>query len=188
MKRDYKLKNITRIRFGLNAKTTDAGSISCIQGKDFDADLQLTPHTVYKLSSQNFNPKDILQKDEIIFSGKGSRNYAVVWNNQIKEAVASSTFFILTIIDKIISPEYLAWYLNSEKAKSYFKPFFIGVTIPNITKKVLEDMDVAIPDLSTQKLIISTDKLIKEEAQLLQSIASKKEKVISQLLLNKISN
>jgi len=114
-----KLKKLVEIRFGINGKASVDGEISYIQGKDFDAYGRFNNKEIFLTPANTVSERDYLIGGVILFSGKGSRNYAVVWNGEIDNAVASSTFYVLTLISNEIIPEFLVWYLNSDYGQQF---------------------------------------------------------------------
>ena len=185
MKKLKYLKDLTEIRFGINARTVTNADIPCLQGKDFDKYGQLNEDDLYMVGNTKVRDKDCIKINEVLFAGKGNRNYAVVWKGQRENAVASSTFFILTVKDNNIIPEYLEWYLNSYKAQNYFKNNVIGATIFSISKKILEALQVELPEKAEQEKIVKINELWKKEKSILQQLINKKELLINKFLSKK---
>ena len=69
---------------------------------------------------------------------------------QIKE----HNHFQLVIDNSIVIPEYLASFFNSKLGKTYIELNKTGETIPRLNFKKVEDMEVGIPPLEEQKIII----------------------------------
>lgn len=181
-----KLKELVIIRFGINGKASVDGEISYIQGKDFDAYGRLNNKEIFLTPANTVSERDYLIGGEILFSGKGSRNYAVVWNGEIDNAVASSTFYVLTLISNEIIPDFLVWYLNSDPVQAKLKIIAKGATISNIPKRELQEVKIWIPEIKKQKIIITIDKLRKKENILQKEISNKKDLLIRKILSNQI--
>ncbi len=172
------LHTICNTRFGLNVKTGNTGDISCLQGKDFNEHGHLKSKYIFRINKKRTKPKDFLKKHDILFAAKGYHHYAVVWNAQIEKAVATSTFIILNDFSPCILPGYIAWYLNASRAKMYFNMHKKNGSIPVISKKILENLEIPVPDTITQQHIISLQQCLSKEKQLLQQVINKKEQYI----------
>jgi len=182
-----KLNELVKIRFGINGKASVDGKISYIQGKNFDLYGRLNKKEIFLTHANTVSERDYLIGGDILFSGKGSRNYAVVWTGEIDIAVASSTFYVLTLFSNKIIPEFLAWYLNSEPVQAKLKIIAKGATISNIPKRELQEVEIWIPDIKKQKIIVTIDKLRKKENILLKRISDKKDLLIRKILSNQIN-
>jgi len=180
-----KIKELVDIRFGVNGKATSEGGIPYIQGKDFNGFSQFKNKEIFLTKKDAITEKYLLKKDDILFAGKGSRNYAVVWNGEISEAVASSTFYILTLKSKDILPEFLAWYLNSDRVQSFLRQIAKGATISNISKKELQELKLNVPSLKEQHKIVEVDKLRLKEQILMRQLAENRDMLVRKLLSNK---
>lgn len=176
------------MRFGINAKTNEEGDLACVQGKDFSTTFSLIHENVFNVRSTEIKDRDILSVGEVLFAAKGARNYAVVWNSQIKIACATSTFIILSTKDNHVLPEYLSWYLNSKRAYKYFIPFKKKGTIPVINKKALEDFEITVPAIEKQKLIVNAFWSWKKEKNIANTLLEKKEQLMQQTIENYLNN
>ncbi|MBK9193240.1 MAG: restriction endonuclease subunit S [Crocinitomicaceae bacterium] len=116
-----------------------------------------------------------------MFSSKG-RIFATVWQGQIKEAVATGTFIVLEPRSKEIIPEYLALYLNSSKAKRYFDLHLKTATVNHIGKKQLDQLEIEIPSIQKQQLLVKAYQLIVEEKNLATELVKRKEKILNTLI------
>ncbi|MFP4526599.1 MAG: restriction endonuclease subunit S [Bacteroidota bacterium] len=182
MKR-LKLKNIANIRFGLNAKTNDRSGILCLQGKDLkDNRLEIAGYMYAE--PNDCTARDILQPGNVLFSAKGNRHMAAVWDKNDK-AVASSTFLILSVNEQEVLPEYLAWYLNQPKTQNYLKQVKKGGTVSVVSKKEFEQIDVDIPSIEIQKKINRIVNLEIHEQQLMDELKAKR-KLLVRGITNKI--
>jgi restriction endonuclease S subunit len=186
MKRE-KIKEIAELRFGYNAKTENQGELYCLQGKDFDEYGNINHSTVYKVKADSIKSPKLLQEDEILFSAKGSRNYAVIWKSVLTDTVASSTFIILTTKTNEVAPEYLTWYLNSPMATNYFSAFKKEGTIPVIGKKAIENFEIAIPTIHDQQKIIDIHNAWLTEKQLCKTLIEKRELLMNTVLKQYLS-
>ena len=85
-----------------------------------------------------------------------------------------------------ILPEYLSWFLNSNGTQSLLKGQAIGTSIPSISKQVLENLEIAIPSIKTQKAVLQISLLRNKEKALKQKIEGLREKLIQHQITNAI--
>ena len=91
-------------------------------------------------------------------------------------------FFVIRVKNnRLILPEFLAWQINQVSAQAYIKKSSVGSTVTNIRKDVLENLNVTIPLLETQKLIVKMAKAAFAEKRLLQELIRNREQQMQAL-------
>ncbi len=181
------IKNIAHIQTGLFAKPSGIGEVVYLQSRHFDEYGQLNTTLHADLTAEGISEKHLLKEGDVLFAAKGTKNFAAVYNNHNKAAVASTSFFVVRLLEKKVLPEYLAWFLNSLSTQTLLKGKAIGSSIPSISKQVLENMEVAVPGIQTQKAILQITKLRHKEKALKQEIETLREKQIQQQIIKIIS-
>ena len=183
------LKYIAFIQTGVFAKPIKEGQIVYLQAKHFDENGILRSSLYPDLKAESISEKHLLQTGDIIFAAKGTKNFAALYENKNQPAVASTSFFVIRLNedfqDKIL-PEYLTWYLNLNTSQHYLKSQAVGSSIVSISKSVLDELDISIPNLNTQKSILRIAHLRNSEKKLQQQIEMLREKQIQQQLINAI--
>lgn len=178
------LKNITNIQTGVFAKPEANGDLIYLQPKYFDSKGELKAIGVPDLNKGTIKEKHFLTKGDVLFSSKGFRNFAVTINDEMLPAVASTSFFVIRITNDKILPEYLKWYLNQPSSLQVLSAFARGTAIPSITKGVLGDLEISIPSIEKQKMILKIDNLTSHEKRLKLKITSLREAQIQQQIIN----
>lgn len=184
-----KLKEIAEIHTGAFAKPTISGEIVYIQAKYFDQKGNLISTLHPDLNHDEISEKHLLKEGDILFAAKGTKNFAACYESKNQPAVASTSFFVIRIRgnyqDKVL-PEYLRWYLNNPNSQKFLKGKAIGSSIVSISKSVLEELEITIPDLQTQESILNITHLRSKEKFLNSKIETLKEKQIQQQIINAI--
>lgn len=177
------------IQTGVFAKTNPEGEIVYLKAKHFDENGKLKYRLHPDLKLNKLNKKHLLKENDIIFSAKGTKNIAAVYESKNQPAVASTSFFTIRINrdweDKILS-EYLAWFLNHPSTQKYLKGKAKGTSIVSIEKSALQELQVPIPSLQIQKAVLEINSLRNLEKQLKEKIEALREKQIQQQILNGI--
>ena len=183
------LKQIATIQTGTFAKTVSQGEIVYLQAKHFNEYGQLSSILLPDLKSDNSTQKHLLKPGDVLFAAKGTKNFAAWYENKNKPAVASTSFFVIHLQEDFfnkILPAFLAWFINHPSSQKFLKERAIGTSIVSISKSVLEDLEISIPDVQTQKTILKITQLRNSEKKLKQQIEDLREKQIQQLIINGI--
>ncbi len=179
-------KNITTIQTGVFAKPIPKGEIVYLQAKHFDENGELTNTLYPDLKADCKIEKHLLKSGDILFAAKGTKNFAACYENENIPAVASTSFFVIRLQTEEILPGYLTWFLNHPNTQYLLKGKAIGTSIASISKTVLEDLEIFIPNLKTQKAVLNITQLRNTEKKLQKQIETLREKQIQQQIINAI--
>lgn len=173
------LGEIVKIKTGVFAKPIPDGSISYLHAKHFDELGNLVSLPTPELEEDRLVAKHLLRSGDVLFAAKGARNFATVYTSEIP-AVASTTFFVLSCDKSQLLPEYLAWKLNQPSTLNLLHRSAIGSSLVSIPKMLLEDIEITIPSIEKQQLVIEIDRLSKKENDLRTRIAELRQEKIRQ--------
>ena len=182
------LKHIAYIQTGIFARPMHDGELVYLQARHFNEAGQINAELHPELMADTVSANHILRKNDVLFAAKGIRNFAAVYDIDIK-AVASTSFFVIRLNDEfksIILPEFLAWIINQPLAQACLKGQAMGSSIASIAKGVLEKMEISIPPIEKQQLVLKVSKLRNREIELRQQIEMLRDKQIQQQILNAI--
>ncbi len=183
------LGQIASIQTGLFAKPVSKGDIVYLQAKHFNENGVLNSTLYPELKMENKIEKHLLKHGDVLFAAKGSKNFATWYEDKNKPAVASTSFFVIRILEEFqskILPEFLVWILNNPNSQKFLKGKAIGTSIASISKSVLEELEISIPDEGMQELILSIIHLRKKEINLKQQIESLRELQLQNQILKAI--
>jgi restriction endonuclease S subunit len=181
-----RLKNIATIQTGVFAKPAHDGDIVYLQARHFDENGLLLCELHPDLMADDISEKHILKTGDVLFAAKGTKNFATVFEDHNPPSVASTSFFVIRIQNEAIKSQYLAWYLNNPDSQQFLKNLARGTSIASISKAVLDDLEIFIPDLKTQELVIKITQLRNKEKGLMQEIEILRDKLIQQKTNNAI--
>jgi len=180
------IKNITNIQTGLFAKPAGIGELVYLQSKHFDEFGQLHSVLHPDLLAEGISEKHLLKNGDVLFAAKGTKNFAAVFENHNEPSVASTSFFVIRPTDNKVLPQFLAWFLNNHTTQTLLKGQAIGTSIPSISKQVLENLEITVPNIEIQKVILKITELRDKEKSLKQKIEVLREKRIQQQIINLI--
>ncbi len=186
-----KLSEIANISTGYSfrskLKHDPAGDTKVIQMSDVDKYRGILRKNLITIS--NFNPRKdryYLDPGDVIMTSKGYNLVAFVVPGSLNSVVASNSFLVLKPDYSKITPEYLAWFLNSNRIQHYFKSLAAGTNIPNLSIRALEGMEINLPTIKQQNNVVSLEMYKNSKVVLHQIIAEKTEKMVDALLQKKV--
>lgn len=179
-----KLKNIASIQTGVFAKPSMNGEVVYIQARHFDESGKLIETLHPDLLWKDINSKHLLQPGDVLFSAKGNKNFAALIEAHHLHAVASTSLFVIRLNNQNILPEYLTWFLNHPDTQQLLKGQSQTTSMASISKKVLDELEISVPDLLTQEKILKINRLRETEKRLKNQMESLREKQIQQMILN----
>ncbi|MCC6463116.1 MAG: restriction endonuclease subunit S [Saprospiraceae bacterium] len=181
-----KLGYIASITTGVYEKTHPSGDTLYLQGKHFDAhgrfreDMIINP----ELQAEERLEKHLLQDGDILLIAKGENNRAGMYQKEIGQAVASSTFFVIRLTESSVLPEFLRWYFNTGYMQETFSGLSRGTQISSLSKKTLSEIEVPVPSLKKQQEILEIQQVWEKEKSLTMDLLNLKDAWYQKLLLN----
>ncbi|NAZ35198.1 restriction endonuclease subunit S [Rubellimicrobium sp. CFH 75288] len=120
---------------------------------------------------------------EVVFRSRGEPNTAAAIPDPLPEPVAVIVPLVILRPDRRrVLPDYLAWAINQPDAQRRLGAEAQGTSLRMIPMAVLENLEIAVPDLPTQRRIVELDALARREAQLLRRLAARREHLFSLIL------
>tara|TARA_R110002050_G_scaffold218631_1_gene354558 strand:+ start:2492 stop:3079 length:588 start_codon:yes stop_codon:yes gene_type:complete len=163
------------------------GGVRVIQLKDFEDNYTYIGNDCYLVDSDMIKSKYYLESGDILFTGKGTNNFAIVFKStEDTPTIASSALFVIKVDQNIANPNYVAWYINQSKVQNYFKTNEAGTYNTSINKKTLEETPIALPSFEVQTKIAKIAKLHNQELVLSNKIRELKNKLTTTQLLNSL--
>ena len=185
------LKNIAILQSGLFAKPSISPDTFYLQAVHFNIFGQFNALLKPQIKITSKNKKHLLRNDDVLFAAKGVNNFGVVYKNEMGAAVASSSFIVIRLNEEVrnlIVPYYLAWFLGNTPQIKELHQQQLGTTIPSISIKKLNELEISVPTIEKQKLIIGLKMLRIREKILARKIDILRDKEIKQLLLNTVNH
>lgn len=184
---NYRLADICQINTGLTVpKKLDpaqVGGIRAVQMRDVapgnDVDVDSLPLFDLELPP----PKYLVTGGEVLFRSRGETNTAsVVADSKSGAAAAILPLTILRPDPDLLLPHFLAWVINHRRSQLVLGASSQGQTIRMIPKSALEQLEIPLPDLETQRQITAAHDLAQREVSLLHRLADRRELLASLLL------
>lgn len=166
-------------------KNIHNGGVRVIQLKDFEENYTYIGDDCYLVDSDMIKSKYYLESGDILFIGKGTNNFALVFKSEDDiPTIASSALFVIKVDNSIANPDFIAWYINQSKVQNYFKTNEVGTYNTSINKTTLEETPITLPSLNMQTKIAKIANLHNKELTLSNKIIELKNKLTTTQLLN----
>jgi len=182
----HKLEHLVNIKSGHlfgYLEDNPEGNVRVIQPKDIDDEGNIKKQGLYRVQLDRITNSSLLKTDDLIFRAKGVNPLSSIVSQSDGKLMVTNHFFILKLKSNLVDTEYLRWYLNHNDARRYFITKTGIALIPTITKKILEELEIPVPDKNTQKAIVEIDRLLKREKKILDEIREKRFFMIQNLLI-----
>jgi restriction endonuclease S subunit len=188
MKRKLKLKDIAEVQTGYQfrgkVEPDPTGTHKVIQIRDFDDGLNLKVAGLYAVTPKGDATRYAVSRGDVLFLSRGHRNYALPIKDSLQNTIVASYFFILRIKTKNVLPEYLAWYINQAPVQEYLHIMARqGTHMPLIPLSAFSDLEVELPGIETQKIIIKIGRLLEKEKELMGELQEKRLAIIKTICL-----
>ncbi len=159
------------------------GGIPAIQLRDVRADgeapsLRFQRYDLGRLPDHHF-----VRGGEVIFRSRGEPNSAVAVGDTLSEPTVVIVPLVIIRPDRErVLPEYLAWAINQPDAQRSLGKEAQGTSLRMIPMSVLQRLNITVPDLPTQRLIIELDALARREGILLGELAIRRKQLLTAIL------
>ena len=172
-----RLLDICSIQIGYTARARfepAADGVLAIQLRDIGED-GIDIAQVARVQVNERIDRYLVQRGDVLFRSRGERNIAAALDERFAEpAIAVSPLMTLRPNRTAILAEYLAWAINQPDAQRQFDSAARGTSIRMVPKAALNDLNIDVPDLETQRRIVSIDTLAAREEVLMHLLAEKK--------------
>ena len=187
----YKLKYLLneRLMYGANesAESENESYPRYIRVTDIDEDGNLKPDTFVSLSPVKAAPY-LLKKGDVLFARSGATAGKSFLFKEDIQACFAGYLIKASLSDRLI-PEYLSYYTSSGIYDNWKNSIFIQATIPNIGAEKYGMLQIPLPSIDEQKMII--DYLDKEVGKLMTAIGDCKQQISllqerKQIIINEV--
>jgi hypothetical protein len=174
-----KLSSVCEVQSGYTARSrlepASRGGVPAIQLRDLKGEDDFDPSDSPCYALEPAIERYWAGAGDVLFRSRGERNTAV----PIAAAAQGAAIAILPLLvlrpdPKLIEGKYLAWLINQPASQRYFDKWAYGTRLRMIPKSFLDDLEVPLPDLATQRLIVELHSLARRECALSQRLAEKK--------------
>lgn len=195
METRVRLEKIASIRMGYPVRTKverdPNGTISIIQMKDIDKYNRLDSSDIYIVQMEDSMKKHFLAENDILFRSRGVSTTAALVPKELENSIAAAPLTVIRVksnYSKKVDPAYLAWYINQPRTQQQLSRLAAGTSLLHINLSALTDLEVDIPPINKQKLIVEIAALSQREQQIMEELARKRQAYIEGILIKQVRN
>lgn len=182
----YQLGEIATIRPGYHFRSkiehNPNGNISVVQSANITDSNGISPDGLVKVRGDRIKPEYYLQPGAVLLKARGTNYTAATFNIEGIKAVAAYHFLVVAIQNNELLPHYLTWFINRPQSQYFLSQVASGSYIKALSPQALATLEVAIPSIEQQELIINIDHLAQRESIILDEIKVKRTQLIQDLL------
>ena len=181
------LKEIAEIQMGYSFRSKLLGqqdsNVAVIQMKDLTEANTVDTSSLIKIYLDKSDERHLIKKSDLVFRSRGQNSTAAIMDKELQNVVLAAPLLKIRINTKVILPEYLLWVVNNPESQCWFSKRREGTHGGMINKKVLEEFEVLIPTLETQKDLLEISNLMMDEEQIMDRLSVLRKHYNSHLLL-----
>ncbi|WP_107669204.1 restriction endonuclease subunit S [Cyanothece sp. BG0011] len=181
-----RLKEIATIKTGYPLKSQEKANsqreIKVIYMSDIDENNVINWHNLETVEINNLDNRHLLKHNDILFCSRGVTNKVAMVSNPPDGVISATPLTVIRPHSTLVNPAYLTWYLNHPRTQYEISRFAKGTSLLMISKEDLGKLNITLPPLSKQQLILEIQELNLKEQQIIQDMAHKKQKLTDKLL------
>ncbi|WP_122799476.1 restriction endonuclease subunit S [Burkholderia pseudomallei] len=168
---DFALAAIAEVRMGYSFRSrleTDVdGDVAVIQMKDIDDSNLLHPEGLARIRMPDLKDRHLVQKGDLLFRSRGVTNSAALVGEGYERTVLAAPMLLIRPKTEIVEPGYLQWFINHPATQAVLAGRAAGTAVKMLGKAVLDGIEVVLPPLERQHLIVEVARLALREAEIL---------------------
>lgn len=182
------LKKLATVQVGYSFRSRleacERGAVAVIQMKDLLDDDTVGCDELIRINLEGVKEHHFAKSGDLVFRSRGNVTKSAILVDYPGDAVVAAPLIRIRVsnTDKIL-PEYLNWYISRREAQAFLTSRAKGTAQKMISKQVIENIEVALPNLENQKNIVELATLSAREQTLLHTLADKREQYISTILM-----
>lgn len=160
------------------------GDVLYLQVQHFNANKEFLHPSNPLVKKTPKTERHLLQEGDVVFAAKGFNIFAAVYHVEDGPVIASSSFMVLRLKRQpLLTPDYLAWFLNTSPQISKLHKSKTTTTIPSISIKDLDEVQIPVPPLHIQETIVAVSNLKKKQEAIERRLQELKSVLNKQTLL-----
>lgn len=143
------------------------------------------PDKLERASLGDVDARYRVARGDILFRTRFEPNIAIHLADFPGEAVVIAPLLVIRVVRKDVDPAYLTWYINQPPAQAHIARGARGTNLRMIPRKVLDELPIALPEIETQRQIVTVARLAEREGELMDEIARKRQEFTRLALLSR---
>ena len=182
------LSDICEIRSGYTARgrleVAQSGGVLAIQLGDVAPEGRVQVGHLTRLQMDVPPDRYFVRAGDVLFRSRGEKTTAAAIPQEFPEAaLALLPLIVLRPQHGSLMPEYLAWAINQQPAQRHLEASARGTSMRMIPRSAFDDLNIDVPELHAQRLIVETAELAGRERELASEIAERRHQLVQAALV-----
>ncbi len=165
-------------------RSETGGTHYLLQARDVSSESGVRTDALVRFTPERNPELYLVSRGDILITARGQRHWFYLVREDIPNLLASSVFYVLRPRIEIVTPGYLAWWLDLSKTRAALGVKSQGTGIRLIDRLALESLPVTVPPMAVQQLIERVVQLRRREAELQCSIQDRRDSLIREACLS----
>ena len=178
-----KLGELTEIGSGYHFRrgvnTDPLGRARVIQLADLSRSSGIEWGNLTQVNGEEIAHDYFIKRGDVLLSSRGNRSHVILVDQDVADVVAPNYLLILRLTSKLITSEYLSWYLQQPQAQAQIERARRGTTVQLISRGELAELTVPVPPRQLQEKIAKIGALALKEQDLLDQLKVERQRLIS---------
>ena len=185
-----RLKNMTTIHSGVPFSSRPDLSrgkdcVRIIQMRDLGRSSELRDsRSIVSVKMEPRHKHYFIEQGDLIFRSRGKTTTTKLVKHSIPRTIFSAPLLRIRVHDKRVLPEYICWFMNTTLAQAFFHSRATGTAMVIINKSAIEDLEVPLPPIETQRKVAEFANLHEKEQDLMKQVADLKDKICHHTLMS----
>lgn len=183
-----KLTSFATVSPGYSARSrlnsTGGDGLLAVQLGDVPANGdEIEPAGLKRVALTDVPSKYLVAPGDVVFRSRGEATTAAVVGDEFQEpALVLLPLLILRPDQKRVDSAYLAWTINQPSAQLQLQQEAQGGGMRMVSKSAVDDLDLPLPDLKTQRLVVEAARLAQKQRELETKLATLRDQMLRQQL------
>jgi hypothetical protein len=182
------LKQVASVQMGYSFRSrleaVASGDVAVIQMKDLSDNHTVDCSDLVMVDMKEVKEHHLVRKGDLVMRSRGLVTTSAIVLEEVESAVIAAPLLRIRVENPDgVLPEYLNWYINQRDAQAFLHSRAGVMSQKMIGKEALDELEVFMPDFSSQKNIVEMASLSAREQLLLHALAKKRDQYISELLM-----
>lgn len=181
------LRDIASVQSGYSFRSRlesmDSGTVAVIQMKDLTVDNRVNCDELARLDMEIPKEHHLVRPGDLIFRSRGLVSNSALLEGDPGDAVLAAPLLRIRVTSDRIIPTYLNWFISQKPAQIYLASCSEGTSLKMISKLSLENLEIVVPSLQQQQMIVELASLAEEEQRISKLLAEKRVQYVTARLL-----
>ena len=185
-----KLKDIALVQMGLSFRSRiepdSDGNVAVIQMRDLIED-KLDYGNLMTININGINERHLVECKDLVFRSRGKTTTATIIDKEPRQTVVAAPLFLIRATSEKVLPEYLCWFINLSSSQAFLHSRATGTAMTMVGKSALDALEIPLPNLETQKQIVTLADLLNKEQRLMRALVEQKGKLVKAIQMRLVT-